>query len=311
MNQTLSTPDWPTLTPREQSRVVRADTDADSDPKPSTVLLAGIIVAGVLHLAIIFGVTFEDIRERYIPPSLDVILVNETNVSEPESAKFLAEHSQLGGGTSESPKRQTAPVSGTETNKNTGEAPKLVKASSPDETRTAANDSITQIFSDHQIADQHEQKQVNKVIEAKEAEALNTRMEIARLTAELDQELEEHASRPKTLYVTASTKESTAANYMLEWVKKVERVGNLNYPSIAYKVSGSLVLVVGINQHGGITEIAVKRSSGITELDDAAVNIVKLAEPFAPMSNRLARETDVIYITRTWQFSSEHSLYSY
>ena len=98
---------------------------------------------------------------------------------------------------------------------------------------------------------------------------------------------------------------------MLEWVKKVERVGNLNYPSIAYKVSGSLVLVVGINQHGGITEVAVKRSSGHAELDEAAVNIVKMAEPFAPMSSRLAQETDVIYITRTWQFSSEHSLYSY
>ena len=136
-------------------------------------------------------------------------------------------------------------------------------------------------------------------------------MEIARLHAELAREMEEHASRPKTLYVTASTKKSTAADYMLDWVKKVERVGNLNYPAIAYKLSGSLVLVVGINQHGGITEVAVKRSSGNTELDNAAVHIVKMAAPFAPMSSRLARETDVIYITRTWQFSSEHALSSY
>jgi len=269
------------------------------------------MVAGILHLVIIFGVTFENIRERYIPPSLDVILVNQPNDSEPESANLLSEHSQSGGGSSELPKRQTAPVSGSERNKNTGEAPTLVEATSPRETEAIANDSITQIFSNHEIEDRDQREQVNQVTQAKEAQALKTRMEIARLSAELAREIEKQASRPKTLYVTASTKKSTAANYMLEWVKKVERVGNLNYPSIAYKVSGSLVLVVGINQQGSITQIAVKRSSGNQELDEAAINIVNLAAPFAPMSNRLAQETDVIYITRTWQFTREHSLSSY
>jgi len=292
-------------------QVSRPESDADSDQKQSKVLLGGIVAAGAMHLAIIFGVTFEDIRERYIPPSLDVILVNHPNDHEPESANFLSEHSQSGGGTSETPKRQTAPVSGSEKVKDAGEAPRLIEASSPKETQTLANDSITQIFSEQKISEREQQEQVNRVTNAKEAKALKTRLEIARLRAELAQEMEEHASRPKTLYVTASTKKSTAANYMLEWVKKVERVGNLNYPSIAYKVSGSLVLVVGINQHGGITEVAVKRSSGNPELDDAAVNIVKMAEPYAPMSGNLARETDVIYITRTWQFSRQHSLYSY
>lgn len=304
-------PDWPTVTPRRQNHFSRTESGTDTEQKQSAVLLIGLIIAGALHLAIIFGVTFEDIRERYIPPSLDVILVHQPNENEPDSTRFLAEHSQSGGGTSETPKRQTAPVSGPEKIKDAGEAPRLVEASSPEETQSRANDSITQIFSEQKISEREQQEQVNQVTEAREAKALNTRLEIARLRAELAQEMEDHASRPKTLYVTASTKKSVAANYMLDWVKKVERVGNLNYPSIAYKVNGSLVLVVGINQHGGITEVAVKHSSGNAELDEAAVNIVKMAEPFAPMSSRLARETDVIYITRTWQFSGQHSLYTY
>ena len=317
MNQSSSNlhtiPDWPEVT-RRKSSVVSSDLsgpEADSDNRQSSVLLAALLVAGAMHVAIIFGVTFEDIRDRYIPPSLDVILVNQPQETEPEIAHFLSEHSQAGGGTSTSRERPTAPVSGTETELDTGEAPRLVEAGSPTETKTVEHKSITQIFSDQKIENREQQEQVNRVTEQKEAESLSKRMEIARLTAELARDMQELANRPKTLYVTASTKKSTAANYMMEWVRKVERVGNLNYPPIAYKISGALVLVVGVNQHGSITEIAVKRSSGNAELDEAAVNIVKLAEPFPPMSRALAQETDIIYITRTWQFTSDHALYSH
>lgn len=275
----------------------------------SNVLLAALAVAGLVHLVVIFGVTFEDIRDRYIPPSLDVILIHQPNDDDAETASFLANHSQAGGGSSELPKRQTSP--GTDVDAEHGQAPKAVAASSPAAKQEAASESITQIFSDHQVKDTPERDQVNQVAKAPEAKVLTTQLEIARLRAELAQEMQALSNRPKTLYVTASTQKSTAANYMLEWVKKVERVGNLNYPSVAYRVSGSLVMVVGINQHGSLTEVAVKRSSGSDELDQAAMDIVKMAAPFDPMSSALAQETDVIYITRTWQFSQQNALSSY
>jgi len=281
------------------------------DRNRASILPIAIGMAGVLHLAIIFGVTFDDIRDRYIPPALEVILVSQQNDSEPDSANFLSQHAQTGGGSTAATKRQTAPVAGSMPEKETGKAAKAIPATSPRETQIATTEAITQIFSEQKIRDQDQQEQANRTTQAKQDDVLQTRMEIARLTSELAREMEEQASRPKTLYVTASTKKSIAANYMLEWVKKVERVGNLNYPSIAYQLSGALVLVVGINQHGGITEIAVKRSSGNQKLDDAAVNIVKLASPFVPMSERLARETDVLYITRTWQFTKDRALSSF
>ena len=109
----------------------------------------------------------------------------------------------------------------------------------------------------------------------------------------------------------ASTKKATAAKYMMDWVQKVERVGNLNMPLQSRRANGSLVMVVGLNNHGNITDIAIKQSSGKKLLDDAAVNIVKMAAPYDPMSAALAKETDIIYITRTWQFNGKDPLTSH
>jgi protein TonB len=43
-------------------------------------------------------------------------------------------------------------------------------------------------------------------------------------------------------------------------------------------------------------------SSGEPVLDQAAENIVRLAEPFPPFSKALLAKTDVLEIVRTWQF---------
>ena len=36
--------------------------------------------------------------------------------------------------------------------------------------------------------------------------------------------------------------------------------------------------------------------------DDAAIRIVKLASPYAPFPDNIRMETDILHITRTWQF---------
>ena len=46
----------------------------------------------------------------------------------------------------------------------------------------------------------------------------------------------------------------------------------------------------------------VRRSSGHKVLDDAAVRIVTLAGPFAPFPPDIARDVDVLHVTRTWRF---------
>lgn len=272
------------------------------------ILPTALGAAAVLHLAVIFGVGFDAAREQYIPPSLEVVLVKNPTETPPDTASHLAQHAQQGGGESLEHKRPSAPRSGNTPAPKKGSATKAVRASSPKQTQTRETAVITQIFSDQKIQQKDQQEQISKTQQARASEKLRREQEIAQLTAEIARAVERQASRPRTMYVTASTKKATAANYMLKWVRKVERIGNLNLPAQSIARTGSLVLVVGINQQGRLTKVTVQRSSGDPQLDTAATEIVKMASPFAPMPAQLAKETDVLYITRTWQFNADKSL---
>jgi len=94
------------------------------------------------------------------------------------------------------------------------------------------------------------------------------------------------------------------SSYMDAWRAKVERVGNLNYPEMAKRqnIAGSLVLDVAINPDGTVNAIQVLRTSGHKILDDAAVRIVELAAPYAPLPPDMRADTDILHITRTWKF---------
>ena len=61
---------------------------------------------------------------------------------------------------------------------------------------------------------------------------------------------------------------------------------------------------MSIRRDGTVDSIEVNRSSGFRVLDQAAVRIVELAAPFAPFPPDIARDTDVLSITRTWSFTS-------
>lgn len=133
-------------------------------------------------------------------------------------------------------------------------------------------------------------------------------LKIASLSAQIRQKLQAKAERPRRKFISASTKEYKYASYMEAWRSKVERVGNLNYPDAARKnkLSGKLILDVALNKDGSINQITVRRSSGHQVLDDAAIRIVKLASPYSPFPDHIREETDILHITRTWQFLNSH-----
>ncbi len=129
-------------------------------------------------------------------------------------------------------------------------------------------------------------------------------LKIASLSAQIRQKLQAKAERPRRKFISASTKEYKYASYMEAWRSKVERVGNLNYPEAARKnkLSGNLILDVALNKDGSINQITVRRSSGHQVLDDASIRIVELAAPYSPFPDQIRKETDILHITRTWQF---------
>lgn len=107
------------------------------------------------------------------------------------------------------------------------------------------------------------------------------------------------------LWITPDTRAATLAPYLDAWRRKVERVGTLNYPTVA-KVAGaqtSPVVEVGIAADGKLDKAVIRRTSGNAELDQAALEILKLASPFDPFPPELSRQYRVLRFAYEWQFS--------
>ncbi|MDR1662613.1 MAG: energy transducer TonB, partial [Azoarcus sp.] len=90
------------------------------------------------------------------------------------------------------------------------------------------------------------------------------------------------------------------------WRRKAERIGELNYPAAARgKLYGDLVMTVAIRKDGSIENIIVDRPSPYKVLNEAAVRIVRMGEPYAPFPPDIARDFDIIEVSRTWFFTSD------
>ncbi|MGH8640620.1 MAG: energy transducer TonB, partial [Burkholderiales bacterium] len=118
-------------------------------------------------------------------------------------------------------------------------------------------------------------------------------------------EWENYQQRPRRRFIGARTQEYRFASYIEDWRSKVERVGEFNYPQAArnQKIYGSLVVTVSIKSDGTLERVEINRSSGQRILDAAALRIVQLAAPYAPFPADIAKDTDIIHITRTWLFT--------
>jgi protein TonB len=134
--------------------------------------------------------------------------------------------------------------------------------------------------------------------------------EMANLTARIQAQSTAYAQRKRRKAISTATREYAYASYMEAWRRKVERIGNLNYPGEARELGlfGSLILHVAVRADGSIERLRVVRSSGHEVLDQAAIRIVELAAPFAEFPPDIRRETDVLDITRTWQFQRNNQL---
>lgn len=275
---------------------------------------AMLFLMTALHGVVILGLSFIPPQEELrTPPALEVVLVEKNNTEAPEEADYLAQASQDGGGESDSNDRPSTPFVSQQNFDTEGVAPTPMLAAAPEPVPQSADSVLTTLFSDTQINTEIEKQEETPTVENRDDVKIDQDMEIARLSAEINAQVEKIAKRPKKKFLNARTRESAAAEYMFEWVEKVERTGNLNYPDAARrdKLTGALVLVVGIFKNGEIESITIDESSGHKLLDDAAIRIVKMSAPFHPLSGELAEQTDILYIIRTWEFKSSNSITSY
>ena len=123
--------------------------------------------------------------------------------------------------------------------------------------------------------------------------------------AEMSTQEEAFAKRPRIHFIDSlSAKGTVEAEYIYNWSKKLERIGNINFPKKALdlSLSGTLIINTTLDRAGRIKEIQISVSSGSKVLDDAALNIVKLAAPYEPLPKKIREKYDRLNITRTIVF---------
>ena len=275
-----------------------------------------LFVAAALHLLLLLGLKFDfwdpDIQEPP-PRSMEVVLVHAKSEKPPAKADYLAQTSQQGGGNTSEKVRPAAPLPNPRPQPvATGEAPRpetrQQQPSTPQPTPQQPLAVETPVPQQLTVIPRPAEPQQRQLPTA--TQLLNRSREIARLSAEIQERSQLYAQRPRQKYITANTQEYIYASYEDSWRIKIERIGNLNYPDQAKQssASGTLLLDVVINPDGSLNAINILRSSGNHILDEGAIHIVNLAAPFAPFSPEMRAQTDLLHITRAWQFKHGNRL---
>jgi protein TonB len=286
--------------------------------RPSDPFGIALIIAVILHALVLFGVSFD--LPHYAPPNpertLDISLIpTQTTKSKPEDPDFLAQQSSAGGAPEFDKERPAAQPSLPAVVPETRPAIEEQRAGAPEPKPVAEKAVLTTRESPRRVEQHKLEKTVRSPQQLDVAQLLDrSRRDIEQLSLELDQQSRMSSRTQRRRAINASTQEYKYAAYLEAWRKKVERIGNLNYPDEAKrkKLYGNLLLHVPVKADGSIEgdEVRIVRSSGHKILDDAAIRIVKLAAPFAPFPPEIRKEVDVLDITRTWQFLSNNRLFS-
>lgn len=281
-------------------------------------ILAAMAISLFLHVIILLGVTFQFPKSNVdkIATSLEVVLVNNKTLTKPTKTELLAQDNLDGGGNTDDNRRAKTPFPVLPKSKplmnDIAMQQKIKKLEQETKKLMAAADDSKQIQQPNPQQDESETE--HKEITADTTDLLLRSLDIARLKAQIDQDHDDYQKRPKRKFVGARTKEYRFARYVEDWRIKVERIGNLNYPEAARKgkLYGNLQLTVSIRADGALESIEIHRSSGEKVLDQAAINIVKLAgqNGFAPFPPDISQDTDILHITRTWVFAPSDMLLS-
>ncbi|MBR9828213.1 MAG: energy transducer TonB [Oceanospirillales bacterium] len=295
------------------------------------MLFLATVVHGVLLIALSF--TLPDPEPP--PHTLDVTLAQYPQQDAPEQADFIAQHNQRGSGTTDTAAApattEMAPLASEQSQQQAARRAPAPASTAPAPTpqpdtgqqteqhTEAATQQPEQVV--HTRADATRSAPTEAARSAAAAPAPQTAnstslmarsLEMASLQAQLDLIRETRAKKPRVLRLTsAETRAHAYAGYLDNWRRRVETVGNLNYPEQARSrgLQGTLRLLVALNPDGQVANIEILSSSGHRVLDDAAIRIVQLASPFQSFPVEMRKNVDRLEIIRTWKFEKQTRVY--
>ncbi len=276
-------------------------------------ILFCLFLAVAFHALLLFGVGFKipDLSNGSVNKTFNVVLAQFETKNKPKKANFIGQADQEAGGESE---QLLAPS-----------AIEKAQFNDPDrissETKLAPQKPLDhQIFPEYITSDNRKISHLNRSEISKEQQSnipdteslLQKSYQLSGLIANLDNQQINQAQKGKKRQVSAAIHRSTDALYLDTWRRKIEQVGNQNYPEKAKqeKIYGNLTLKVAINQNGTINQVSIMKSSGKKLLDDAAIRIVRLAAPFKPLTEEMSKDTDILEIIRIWRFQADNKVHT-
>jgi len=264
-----------------------------------------LLLMALLHAIILLGVNFTSgARAAHgATPELDVLLVTDevAQARSNEHAAYLAQRTQIGAGNTDQAKSVGSPASrGALSNPRSG-ATGSDQASSrrvniPDRQVLTSSGESPDIRYVGELAANSGAASLPLIIGDTEGDPRSGRGDAVELLLKGKSDAQR--------WVTPDTRASKLAPYLSAWKRKVERVGTLNFPSVARNtgLSGSPVVEVQISASGRLIEASVRRSSGHGALDNAAMTILKLASPFDPFPPEMAAEYVQLRFAYQWEF---------
>lgn len=279
--------------------------------KQGTRIALALLASAAVH-GMVLSTQFVQINPRlFEDPNLpmEVVLVNAKTAESPLNPDALAQVNLAGGGNTDEDRRLKSPLPASSKSQ-TGAEEAALKARVAD-LEQQAKTLLTQLKPAAQVQNQPLSAPPTPVQPTLDTSQINQQArEMANLQARISQQWDDYQKRPKRAFVGANVKEYAFARYVEDWITKVERVGNVNYPEAARRqgIYGSLKLTVSIYANGRIETVEVDRTSGSKILDAAAIKIVEMAAPYAAFPDDMRKKADILSITRTWTFTRSDQL---
>ena len=272
-------------------------------PKRDRSLPMAIVIAVSVHVLIIFGISFSMGQD---PAAMmqDVAKALTDNMQPNEDAHFIANASQVGGGTIEEQLRQETDQVSPLSAEQMSETQDVINLQRQTRQQRYQESYLRTTLSWRQatVESDNDSKQEQDDILAQEE---RLRKQIATLEAQLSQRQQIYATKSKVVTVDSnSTTRGAAADYINTFREHVERVGNLHYPAQARAqgITGDVRLMVVISSDGNVKAIRLLESSGSTILDEAAKQSVRQAAPFGKFTEDM-NDIVELRLIRTYQYS--------
>ena len=275
-----------------------------------------IFLSVCFHAIVILGVSFTYLGKLNNNNALEVTFAQHHSILTPDDVRFVTRESQNGDRAIDEASVPSKPF---KSDFNNNFIQKILPVPGMGDIANEVEMQNIAIFSTSAGKDKtNQQLEVLEPKKQQPASEESTSKELSVVIRSLQEQLnirrQAYDKRPRRYTISsASTKKSHDALYLDNWRRRIETIGNINYPKEARReqIYGSLRLLVALLPNGEVKRIRVMKSSQHKVLDQAAIEIVELAAPFQPFPQAMRDEVDILEIIRTWHFHEGNALTSF